>query len=60
MAIKDYLEPRSGPRVFGYTRWRKDFVKVAGEPTQDRQAWNASVRDVAYSMMPYSGHTGLV
>ncbi len=41
------LEPISGPRVFGQTRWRKDWVKVSSELAQDRRAWSASVRDVA-------------
>ncbi len=44
--INANLEPISGPRVFGYARWRKDWVKVSNELTQDRRAWNASVRDV--------------
>ncbi len=26
------LEPLSGPRFFGYARWRKDRVKVSSEP----------------------------
>ncbi len=26
------------PRVFGYARWRKDWVKVSSELAQDRRA----------------------
>ncbi len=44
--IKADLEPISGPRVFGYARWRKDWVNVSSELAQDRRAWSASVRDV--------------
>ncbi len=44
--IKADLEPISGPRDFGYARWRKDWVKVSSELSQDRRAWSASVRDV--------------
>ncbi len=44
--IKVDQEPLSGPRVFGHARWRKDWVKVPSELTQDRRAWSASVRDV--------------
>ncbi len=44
--IKVDLEPISGPRVFGHARWRKDWVKVSSELTQDRRAWSASVREV--------------
>ncbi len=44
--IKADLEPISGPRVFGQARWRKDWVKVSSELTQDRRAWSTSVRDV--------------
>ncbi len=40
------LEPIFGPRVFDHARWGKDWVKVSRELTQDRRAWNASVRDV--------------
>ncbi len=36
------LEPLSGPRVFGYARWRKDWAKVSYELAQDRRAWSAS------------------
>ncbi len=40
------LETLSGLRVFGYARWRKDWVSVSSELAQDRRAWSASVRDV--------------
>ncbi len=33
--IKADLESLSGPRIFGYARWRKDFVKVSSELVQD-------------------------
>ncbi len=42
--IKADLEPLSGPRVFGYARWRKDWVKVSRELVQDRRTWGVSVR----------------
>ncbi len=44
--IKADVDLLSGPRVFGHTRWRKDWVKVSSELVQDRRAWSASVRDV--------------
>ncbi len=44
--IKADLELLSGARVFGHARWRKNWVKVSCELTQDRRAWSASVRDV--------------
>ncbi len=44
--MKADLKPLSGPRVFDYARWRKDWVKVSSELAQDRRAWSASVRDV--------------
>ncbi len=44
--INAALEPLSGPRVFGYARWKKDWVKIPSELAQDRQAWCASVRKV--------------
>ncbi len=44
--IKADLEPISGPRVFGHARWRKGWVKVSSDLTQDRRVWSASVRDV--------------
>ncbi len=44
--IKADLEPLSAPRVFGYERRRKDWVKVSSELAQDRRAWGASVRAV--------------
>ncbi len=43
--IKANLEPLSGPRVFDHARWRKDWVKVSSELTQDRLAWSASIGD---------------
>ncbi len=49
--IKADLEPPSGPRVFGHARWRKDWVKVSSELTQDRLAWGASIRDVVNSII---------
>ncbi len=39
----DHLEPLSGPRVFGYARWRKDWMKVSSGLAQERRAWSASV-----------------
>ncbi len=36
----------SGPRDFGHTRWRQDWVKVSSELAKDRRAGSASVRDV--------------
>ncbi len=33
---KANLEPFSGQQVFGHARWRKDWVKVSSELTQDR------------------------
>ncbi len=45
-ATKADLEPLSGPRIFGYTRWRKDCVKVSSELAQCRRAWGASIRDL--------------
>ncbi len=45
--MKADLEPLSGPRVFGYARWGKDWVNVSSELAQDRRAWSASsIRDV--------------
>ncbi len=49
-AIKADLEPLPVPRVFGYARLRKDWVKVSSELTQDRRALSASVRDVVNSI----------
>ncbi len=43
--IRADLEPLPEPRVFSYTRWSKDWVKVSIELAQDRCAWSASVRD---------------
>ncbi len=47
--IKADLEPLSGPRVLGYARWRKDWVKAPSELAQDRGAWGASIFDVVNS-----------
>ncbi len=44
--IKADLEPLSGPRVLGYARWRKDWVKVSSELAKDHRVWAASIRDV--------------
>ncbi len=44
------LEPLSGSRVFGYARWRKDWVKASSELAQDRQAWIAAVRNLINSI----------
>ncbi len=38
------LEPLSGPRVYGYARWRKDWVKVFSEFAQDCRALGASIK----------------
>ncbi len=48
--IKADLETLSGPRVFGLALWRKDWVKVSSELTQDRPAWSASILDVVNSI----------
>ncbi len=45
-ALKEELEPPAGPRIFGYARWRNDWVKVSCEPAQDSRAWDASVHDM--------------
>ncbi len=44
------LDLLSGPRVFGYTRWRKGGVKVSSELAQDLPAWSASVGDMVNSI----------
>ncbi len=44
--IKADLELLSGPRVFGYERWREDWVKVSSELAQDYRAWGASIPNV--------------
>ncbi len=44
--MKADLEPHFGLWVYGYARWRKDWVKVSSELAQDRRVWSASVRDV--------------
>ncbi len=48
--IKADLKPLYGPQVFGYARWRNDWLKVSNELAQDRRAWGASVRDVVNSV----------
>ncbi len=35
ITIKADMEPISGPRVFGYARWRKDWMEVSCELAQD-------------------------
>ncbi len=50
--IKADLEPLSGPLLFGYAQWRKDWVKVSSELSQDRRARSASVRGVVNSTHP--------
>ncbi len=44
--IKADLEPR----VFGYARRKKDWVKVSSELAQDCRVWSSSVRDVVNSI----------
>ncbi len=41
--IKADLEPLSGSRVFGFAQWRKDWVKVSSELTQDRRTWDGQL-----------------
>ncbi len=48
--IKKDLKPRSGPRVFGCARWRKDMVKVSSELARYRRAWVASISDQRHSI----------
>ncbi len=40
------LEALFGPRIFGYARWRKYWLKVFCELTQDRRTRVTFVRDV--------------
>ncbi len=47
--IKAELEALSGPRVFGYARWTKDWAKASSDLAQDRRASIASVRAVLNS-----------
>ncbi len=47
--LKEDLEPPSGPRVFGFARWRKDWAKITSEFVQYRRAWGVSIRDVVTS-----------
>ncbi len=44
------LEALFGPRVFGYSRWRKYWLKVFFELTQDRRTRVTFVRDVVNSI----------
>ncbi len=44
------LEALFGPRVFGYSRWRKDWLKVFNELAQDRRIRVAFVSDVVNSI----------
>ncbi len=44
--IKADLETLSRPRVFGHAQWRKDWMQVSSELTQDSPVWSASARDV--------------
>ncbi len=43
------LEPLFGPRVYGYARWRKDWLKAPSELAYDRGAWGAFTCDVVNS-----------
>ncbi len=54
--IKSCLEPLPGPQIFGYPRWRKDWVKVSSELAQNCRAWGAPVSDVVNSI----GDTGAI
>ncbi len=36
--IKTDLDPLSGPRVFGYVQWRKDWEKVSSGLAQEPRA----------------------
>ncbi len=49
-AIKAGVALLYRPQVFGYARWRGDWVKVSSELAQDHRAWGASVRDVVNSI----------
>ncbi len=48
--FKEDMETLAGPRIFGYARWRKYWVKVSSELEVDRRAWGASIRDVVNSI----------
>ncbi len=48
--IKADLEPLSGRLVFGYARWRMDWVNVSSELAQGRRAWSAYIRDEVNSI----------
>ncbi len=47
--IKADLESFSLPRIFGYARWRKEWVKVSSELARDRLVRGAFLRDVVNS-----------
>ncbi len=51
------LKANLEPRVFGYARRKKDWVKVSSELTQDHRAWSASIRDVVTSVVSDDGST---
>ncbi len=57
--IKAGLKSISGPRVFGYARSGKDWVKVTRELAQGRRAWGAPIRDVVNSPGDAASLTGL-
>ncbi len=44
--LKADMEPLSGPWVFGYAQWRKNWVKVSSVLAR---AWGASIRDMICS-----------
>ncbi len=48
--VDNHDQGRSGQLVFGYARWRKDWMKVSSEIQHDRRAWGVSVRDVVNSI----------
>ncbi len=50
ITTQTYLDPHSGSRIFGYARWRKDWVEVSSALAQDRRAWGASIRAVVNSI----------
>ncbi len=53
--IRVDMVPFSGPRVFVYARWRKDWVKVSRKLAQHLQAWGASVCDLVNSIDDIGG-----
>ncbi len=48
--LKEGVEPLSGPRVYGYTRWRKDWVNVSSGLAKDHRVLSASLQDVVNSI----------